>query len=149
MSHSTALKVLYQRLISTSWRYALSSVPPPLTLPSQEHRERPLSAWPCSTSLCAAADQCTRLFSAIIALLGPQLGTKALSALAGRVSPGGTVWEQTREGLLQRLNDADLVIVGHIHTPWLHEDERGSVLVLKPGEPVQINDGSLVTAPHG
>jgi len=90
-----------------------------------------------------------RVFSWGIDLLGPRLGSRMLSALAGGVSPGGDVWDRTRKGLLQRLNDAAVVIVGHIHTPWSYADEKGRVLVLTPGVPVLIEDGVLVTEPHG
>ncbi len=89
----------------------------------------------------------SRGFAVLINCLGPRLGTALLKRMAGEVSVGGDLWPSTRTGMLQWLEDADLVLMGHVHTPWVHRGEEGAAVVLTPGEPVFIEDGRLVTAP--
>ena len=86
-------------------------------------------------------------FAAVMNVLGPTMGTAFLKRLAGEVSVGGSVWPSTRVGLMSRLVDADIVLMGHVHTPWVHESEQGIGVVLTPGVPIFIVDGQLITAP--
>ena len=88
----------------------------------------------------------SRGFATLLNVLGPRMGTAVLQRMAGDVSMGGDIWSDTREGLLQRLEQADMVLMGHVHTPWSYQGEEGTALVLTPGVPVYIEDGRLITA---
>ena len=90
----------------------------------------------------------SRFFAKFIQCLGRRLGGSLLAVLAGEVSQGEEVWAQTRAGILRRLDKADVVVMGHVHTPWHHVSEAGTAVVLRPGVPLFLEAGEVVTAPH-
>ena len=91
----------------------------------------------------------SRLFASLINALGPKRGSSVLKRMAGDVSVGGALWERSRESIMEMLEDSDLVLMGHVHTPWSYTGNDGTALVLTPGVPILIEDGVLVTERPG
>ena len=87
----------------------------------------------------------SRSFAWLINTLGPGLGSSVLNKLAGEISVGGELWERSRVRIMEMLEEADLVLMGHVHTPWVYTGDEGTAVVLTPGVPILIEDGVLVT----
>ena len=90
----------------------------------------------------------SRLVAFTVRCLGQKLGSVLLAKLAGDVSQGDEVWEKTRDGVMRRLEQADVVVIGHVHTPWHHVCEDGTAVILHPGRPLFLEDGNVLTERH-
>ena len=86
----------------------------------------------------------SRFVALAVRCLGRKYGSTFLATLAGEVSQGGALWEKTREGVLKRLEHADVVVIGHVHTPWHHVCEAGTAVILRPGVPLFLEDGEVL-----
>ena len=71
----------------------------------------------------------SRLFCWFMRMLGVRFGTLLLRKLAGDAPRSGVVWDSTKTWLKQKSLNADLVIVGHVHSEW----SEGGVSTLAPG----------------
>ena len=86
-------------------------------------------------------------FAHVIRHLGRKWGGAILSKMAGDISDGENVWVKTREGMLRRLKHADVVVMGHAHTPWQYTSDEGTAIILRPGTPLLIEAGTVLRGP--
>nr|ADI17209.1 uncharacterized protein conserved in bacteria [uncultured delta proteobacterium HF0070_10I02] len=89
----------------------------------------------------------SRLFAHFIRRMGSKFGGALLSKMAGDVSDGEDVWTNTRAGLLHRLKHAEVVVMGHVHTPWHHASDEGTAIILRPGAPLFLEGGKVLRGP--
>ena len=90
----------------------------------------------------------SRFVACAIRCLGRKYGGSILATLAGEVSEGGELWEKTRDAVIKRLDHADVVVIGHVHTPWHYVGEAGTAVVLRPGVPLFLQDGEVLTGQY-